>query len=77
MENDVVYIVKIKDGVADPMFSKTTTRPYLCGTILHQGDGQFWFEINGSKALAIIPYCYVEWMAPSRIHWQLKMNKSE
>ena len=63
---ETYYIVKVKDDIRDIMFYKTTVSRMFCGTLVNQNGGNFYFELNGSKALVIIPHSWIEWMAPSK-----------
>ena len=38
----------------------------FCGALVNQTDGNFYFELNGSRAMVIIPHSWIEWMAPSK-----------
>ena len=70
--NDVCYIVKINQSKTNNdelgyMFHKTICSKLFCGRLVNQNDGKFYFELNGSNALVIIPHSWIEWMAPSKI----------
>lgn len=73
---DIYYIVKVKD-VTDDMFCKTTVNKMFCGKLVNQNDGKFYFELNGSNALVIIPHGWIEWMAPSKVLWDMQRKKDE
>ena len=63
---NVYYIVKVRDDIRDAAFYKTTVSGVFCGTLVNQNGVNFYFELNGSKALVIIPHSWIEWMAPSK-----------
>ena len=75
-DKDVYYIVKVKD-VTDDMFYKTTISNKFCGKLVNQNDGKFYFELNGSNALVIIPHSWIEWMAPSKKIWDLRRDEKD
>lgn len=66
MKEDIYYIVKIKENAQDGLFYQTTVNKMFCGILVNQLGGNFYFELNGSKALVIIPHSWIEWMAPSK-----------
>ena len=77
---DIVYVVKIDKNVADSarlgyMFDTTTCSELFCGRLVNQENGKFYFELNGSKALIIIPHRWIQWMAPSKKHWHINKEK--
>lgn len=76
-DKDVYYIVKIKDDVGDATFYKTTASRMFCGALVNQNGDHFYFELNGSKSLVIIPHGWIEWMAPSKVHWDLRRKQDE
>ena len=61
------YIVKLEDYIDDPLFYKTTCHTKFCGELVNQANGKFFFELNGSKALVIIPHSWIKWMAPAKV----------
>ena len=74
---DVYYIVKIKEDKIYSyelgyMFSETTCSKLFCGRLVNQNDKNFYFELNSSNALVIIPHSWIEWMAPSKKLWEKK-----
>lgn len=74
---DIHYIVKINKDKIDSselgyMFHKTTCSDIFCGRLVNQNDRNFYFELNSSDALVIIPHSWIEWMAPSKIIWEKK-----
>lgn len=75
-DRDIYYIVKVKEnGIVDNLFYKTTAGHSFCGKLVNQNLGNFYFELNGSEALVIIPHGWIEWMAPSKVHWDLMRKK--
>jgi hypothetical protein len=73
-KEDIYYIVKIKENRVDGLFYQTTVNKMFCGVLVNHADGNFYFELNGSKALVIIPHSWIEWMAPSK---ELNRNGGE
>lgn len=74
---DIHYIVKINKDKIDIselgyMFYKTTCSNIFCGRLVNQNGRNFYFELNNSDALVIIPHSWIEWMAPSKIIWEKK-----
>lgn len=65
----IYYIVQIKNSL---YFTNTTITKRFCGKLVNQNNENFYFELNGSGALVIIPHKEIEWMAPSKEHWLLK-----
>jgi hypothetical protein len=76
-KEDIYYIVTLKDSIIDSGFYKTTACHRFCGRLVNQNYGNFYFELNGSDALVIIPHSWIEWMAPSKVHWDLMRKKDE
>lgn len=76
-KEDIYYIVKIKEDVVDSSFYHTTIRHKFCGRLVNQNYGNFYFELNGADALVIIPHSWIEWMAPSKVHWDLMKKRDE
>ena len=74
---NIHYIVKINQDKIDSnelgyMFYETTCSNIFCGRLVNQANGRFYFELNNSNALVIIPHSWIEWMAPSKILWEKK-----
>ena len=66
-EKDTYYIVKFKDNIDDNLFYSTTVANKLCGKLINQTNGHFYFELNDiKKSLVIVPHSWIEWMAPSK-----------
>ena len=70
---DPYYIVTIKEQYQDKL-QNTTCRHKFCGKLVNQTD-RFYFELNNSKALVIIPHEWVECMAPSKALWDLEIER--
>ena len=69
---DVVYIVRVKPEF-QINFKDTTVNHKFAGKILAQIRDAYVFELNGSsKAMVIIPFDWIECMAPSKIHWETR-----
>ena len=57
-------------NVVFDVFFFTDEVPYkLCIGVIARN---FYFELNSSDALVIIPHSWIEWMAPSKIIWEKK-----
>ena len=74
---DIHYIVKINKNKIDSielcyMFYKTTFSNIFYGRLVNQNSRNFYFKLNNSNALVIIPHSWIEWMAPSKIIWEKK-----
>ena len=67
----------LEDNIESELFYKSTVYNKLCGRLVNQHDGNFYFELNGSKALVIIPHKWIKWMAPSKILWDMQRKKEE
>ena len=64
---DVYYLVKFKDNIDDNSFYLTTVANKLCGKLINQTDGHFYFELNDIKeSLVIVPHSWIEWMGPAK-----------
>ena len=74
---NIYYIVKVNKDKVDScelgyMFYKTTCSNIFCGRLVNQNNRNFYFELNDSNALVIIPHSWIEWMAPSKNLWEKK-----
>lgn len=72
---NIHYIIKVNKDKIDSselgyMFYKTTCSNVFCGRLVNQNNKNFYFELNSSNALVIIPHSWIEWMAPSKILWE-------
>ena len=75
MIEDIVYIVRIKPEF-QINFKDTTINHKFAGKILAQIRDAYVFELNGnSKAIVIIPFDWIECMAPSKAHFELMQRK--
>jgi hypothetical protein len=71
MDNkNIQYIVKIQDKYAFELHL-TTIRTTFCGKLVNNSFNHFFFELNGSNALVVVPISWIEYMAPSKRHWEL------
>lgn len=68
LEEYIPYIVKLKDSYC---LEGTTIRKEFCGFLVNNSDGNFYFELNGSRMLVIVPRSKIEFMAPSKRHFDL------
>ncbi len=68
----IYYIVQVKNPLR---FCLTTISERFCGKLVNQTSDTFYFELNGSGALIIIPHNEIEWMAPSKKHWPLRTGE--
>jgi hypothetical protein len=50
----------------------TSIRTEFCGYLVNQTPTTFYFELNGSRNLVLIPHSKIEWMAPA-----LKVSKKQ
>lgn len=64
----IYYIIRIKDEFIREL-SLTTINKEFCGRFIHQSYGNMYFELNGSRALVIIPEKWIESCAPSKALW--------
>lgn len=64
----IYYIIRIKDEFIRNL-NLTTINKEFCGRFIHQSYGNMYFELNGSRALVIIPEKWIESCAPSKILW--------
>ena len=62
---DVYYIVGIKNDCRHNL-KLTTINKEFCGKFIHQSHGNLYFELNGSRALVIVPEEWVSYCAPSK-----------
>ena len=72
---DIVYIVRIKPEF-QINFKDTTVNHKFAGKILAQIRDAYVFELNGIYgATVIIPFDWIECMAPSKKHFELMQKK--
>lgn len=62
---DIVYIVALKDCYKKYL-ELTTINKIFCGKYIKSEYGNVYFELNGIKAVVIIPEEWIEYMAPSK-----------
>lgn len=72
-EEKVPYLVRLKENKL-PDNLKTTIKRDFCGFLVNNANGNFYFELNGCRMLVIIPYSWVEFMAPAKIHYDKFMR---
>ena len=76
MIEDIVYIVRVKSEF-QINFKDTTINHKFAGKILAQIRDAYVFELNSpTKAIVIIPFDWIECMAPSKIHFELMKKNS-
>lgn len=74
MIEDIIYIVRVKPEF-QINFKDTTISHKFAGKILAQIRDAYVFELNGAYGeLVIIPFNWIECMAPSRMSWDMKHN---
>lgn len=74
---DIYCIVKVREDITDDLFYKTTVGNKFCGRLVNTNGRNFYFELNGSNALVIIPHGWIEWMAPSKVLWDLRRKDND
>lgn len=70
---DIYYIVTLKPRYQN--IPHTTINKSFCGKLINQNDGNFYFELNGSKGFVIIPHLWIESMAPSKVLWDIEQKR--
>ena len=70
---DIYYIVTLKPKYQN--IKHTTINKSFCGKLINQNDENFYFELNGSKGLVIIPHLWIESMAPSAVLWDIEQKR--
>ena len=63
----VEYIVCLKNDFFMP---KTTIKRQFCGKLENIANDRFYFRLNGSNAIVIVPHSEIDWMAPSKEFWE-------
>lgn len=71
---DIYYIVNIKEKYRHEL-RLTTINKEFCGKIVNQTAGNIYFELNGSGGLIIIPHEWINWLAPSKVLWELRRQR--
>lgn len=73
-DSDVYYIVTLNEQGQDKLRGTTTAYRFCAKVIQH--SPKMIFELNSpTKALVIIPFNWIESMAPSKVHWEGKNGK--
>ena len=67
-EKHIPYVVHLNQHFYMPY---TVIGRTFCGFLVNNANGKFFFELDKSKMLVIIPYNEIEWMAPSKKHAEL------
>lgn len=70
----VEYIVCLKNDFFMP---KTTVKQQFCGKLENISNGRFYFRLNGSNAVVIVPHAEIDWMAPSKEFWEQECRKED
>lgn len=65
-ESEVPYIVKLKENFP---IKGTTIKCQFCGYLVNMTQGKMYFELNGSRMMIIISHNDIDYMAPSRTHF--------
>ena len=74
-DSDVYYIVTL-NGWGQDKLRGTTVAYQFCAKVI-QHSPKMIFELNSpTKALVIIPFNWIESMAPSKVHWEGKNGKA-
>lgn len=68
-EKYVPYIVTLKDEKTSEYLHLTTIHKQFCGFLVNNNNGHFYFELDVNRMLVIIPYRDIEYMAPSKVHF--------
>lgn len=76
IEEKVPYIVQIKEKYLKNM-SESSTGIKFCGFLVNNTDGNFYFNLNGSRMLVIVPHYFIETMYPSKVHFKLLKGEKE
>ena len=77
MTEDIVYIVRVKPEF-QINFKGTTINHKFAGKILAQIRDAYVFELNGAyDAIVIIPFDWIECMAPSKAHFELMQRRKD
>jgi hypothetical protein len=68
-DSDVYYIVTLNEQGQDKLRGTTVAYRFCAKAIQH--SPKMIFELNSpTKALVIIPFGWIESMAPSKVHWE-------
>lgn len=77
-EKDIPYIVELRQNwIANnnDFVRLTTIRDRFCGYLVNNANGHFYFELNGSHMLIIIPHQAIDKMAPSKKHFEIFQSR--
>lgn len=72
-ENNVPYIVRLKEKF--PLKGSTINYQF-CGYLVNITMRKMYFELNGSRMMVIISHNDIDYMAPSKVHFELYTKKS-
>lgn len=76
-DNNIYYLVELwEDAEYESLILNSTTLRgrKFCGKLLYTSNGKGYFELNGSKALAVMPFKYIKMLAPSNMLWNKENN---
>lgn len=66
--DNIYYIVGIRSDCRRNL-DLTTINKEFCGKFIRQSHGNLYFELNGSKALVIVPEEWISYCAPAKALW--------
>lgn len=69
------YDVKIKERYMMEELYKTKIKQYFTASIVGKLEHNFHFELKDSEEILIIPYCYIEWLSPTKVDDKEKLAK--
>lgn len=62
---EIYYTVKLRQDIEENiLFTETTCSNGFSGKLVNQNGRNFYFELNGSDAIVIIPHAWIDWMVP-------------
>lgn len=67
-EEEVPYIVKIKEQYYQNLRGFVSKTGEFCGFLVNNNYSNFYFELKGNRMLIIIPHESIEYMYPSKSH---------
>lgn len=68
-ERNIPYIVVIKDKYINEINNTTLENGKFCGYVENFYNGSFFFTLNGIEMTVIIPWNWIEFMAPSKVYF--------
>lgn len=71
----IFYDVKIKERYMMEELYKTKIKQYFTASIVGKLEHNFYFELKDSEEILIIPYCYIEWLSPTKVDDKKKLAK--